>query len=308
MIISASRRTDIPAFFSEWFMRRIEEGYCHVPNPFNMKQVAQVSLQPGDVEVIIFWSKNPAPLLPFLPELNLRGYRYYFLYTLNDYPSELEPGLPHLSDRLETLRQLAAHVGPKRVIWRYDPILLSNRTDCRYHETAFASVAEKLSGSTERVIVSVADFYRKTSHRLATLAAQGFEFDRTPLQRPDFVELLRQMKHIAAGHGMRIQSCAEDLTIADIPAGACIDRELIHSLWGIAGLTRDRNQRPLCGCAVSKDIGINDTCLHGCLYCYATRGQRFAQANFARHQTDSSMLIGPGRERQDPKPRQLPLL
>lgn len=308
MIISVSRRTDIPAFFSEWFMRRIRAGYCHVPNPFNAKQIAEVSLLPEDVDVFVFWSKNPAPLLPFLPELDERGYRYLFLYTLNDYPAELEPGVPHLSERLVAFQRLAEHVGPQRVIWRYDPIILSNVTDCRFHEAVFSSLAGALGGLTKRVIVSIADFYRKTDRRLTALQPQGLAFDKTPLQQPEFVQLLRQLKQIAESHHMHMQSCADELAVAGIPAGACIDGELLNSLWGIAGLAEDRHQRSTCRCVVSKDIGINDTCLHGCSYCYATRSHRAALANVTRHESDSSVLIGPSLPRQHPPQQQLPLL
>lgn len=308
MIISASRRTDIPAFYSKWFMDRIRAGYCHVPNPYNSKQVAEVSLLPEDVEAIVFWSKDPSPMLSFLPELDRWGYRYYFLYTLNDYPTELEPKVPPTQKRIDTFRRLVEHVGERRVIWRYDPIILSNRTDCIFHERKFQELLSELKHYTRRVIISVADFYRKTDRRLAALADRGFEFVKEPLQHPEFVELFSTMKSLADQAGIALVSCCEDLAVADIPAGACIDAELIASLWGLPQPKKDRNQRPQCGCAVSKDVGMNDTCLHGCPYCYATRSQKAAVANFTRHEPGSSVLIGPTRERKNDPWKQLPLL
>ena len=141
MIISASRRTDIPALYSKWFMNRIRAGYCRVPNPRNTKQVSRVSLRPSDVEAIVFWSKNPAPLLPHLRELDSSGFRYYFQFSLNDYPWALEPNLPSLSDRTDTFKDLGRILGPSRVVWRYDPIIISNLTPFEYHREMFAWIA-----------------------------------------------------------------------------------------------------------------------------------------------------------------------
>lgn len=306
MIISASRRTDIPAFYSDWLMNRIRAGYCHVPNPYNAKQISEVSLRPEDVEVIVLWSKNPAPLLPHLAELDRRGHRYYFLYTLNDYPQELEPQVPALSKRLDTFKALADHVGPRRVIWRYDPILISNRTDFHHHEQRFALLAKALSDHTKRVIISIADFYRKTDRRLSALETGGYRFDKTPHEHSDFPDFLRRLQTVAEQCGMKMQSCAEDLAAAGIPVGACIDAELIHSLWRIEVPGKDPYQRSLCACSISKDIGINDTCLHGCPYCYATRNHNAARANYAHHSKDSTILVGPSPERKN-APKQLPL-
>ena len=140
MIISASRRTDIPAFYSEWFVNRLQEGYCLVPNPFNPRQVSRISLVPESVDAIVFWSKNPAPMLPFLPMVEDLSYRFYFLFTVNDYPKALEPGLPPLVERISTFVELSQRIGPRCVIWRYDPIILSNRTDASYHRKTFENL------------------------------------------------------------------------------------------------------------------------------------------------------------------------
>jgi hypothetical protein len=158
MIISASRRTDIPAFYSKWFMNRIREGYCLVPNPLNTKQISVVTLSPVEVDAIVFWSKNPEPLIPYLSELDDYGFRYYFQFTLNDYPSALEPNIPSLESRLETFRKLSKLLGPKRVIWRYDPIIISNYTPPSYHIERFRNIANELRGFTKRVMVSFVDY------------------------------------------------------------------------------------------------------------------------------------------------------
>ena len=155
MIISASRRTDIPAFYAEWLMNRLREGYCLVPNPFNPRQIARISLVPESVDAIVFWSKNPALMLRFLPVLEGMGYRFYFLFTLNAYPKALEPNLPPLKERISTFIELSTRLGPRRVIWRYDPIILSNRTDASYHREAFEGLCQKLAVHTKRVIISI---------------------------------------------------------------------------------------------------------------------------------------------------------
>src|SRR5512135_950390 len=128
MIISASRRTDIPAFYSRWFMNRVRAGYCTVPNPFNANQVKRISLLPEEVDVIVFWTRNPRPLFPFLKELDVRGVRYYFQFTLLDNPRSIDPKTPPAESALQTFRALSEQVGPARVIWRYDPLVLSQIT------------------------------------------------------------------------------------------------------------------------------------------------------------------------------------
>ena len=181
MIISASRRTDIPAFYSKWFMNRLRAGFCQVPNPMNMKKVTTVSLSPDIVTAIVFWSKNPAPLLPHLKELNTRGFDYYFQFTLNDYPRSLEPNVPPFNARIETFKDLSSRVGSSRVVWRYDPIIISNFTDFTFHREKFSWIAEELKDKTQRVVVSIVDFYRKTERRLSLLKEEGFIFKRDVL-------------------------------------------------------------------------------------------------------------------------------
>ncbi len=191
MIISASRRTDIPAFYTPWLMNRIAAGYCTVPNPFNRNQVTRVSLLPEEVAAIVFWTRNPRPLLARLDELDARGFRYYFQYTILDYPRALEPKTPPVDAAVRTFRALADRLGPARVIWRYDPIVLSLATDADFHRQRFAAIARQLRGSTQRVVVSVMDHYKKIAGRLQALAAQGIEIPAAPGERwPGFSALM----------------------------------------------------------------------------------------------------------------------
>lgn len=292
MIVSASRRTDIPAFYGEWFMNRIEAGFCTVLNPFNPKQESHVSLRPGDVDVIVFWTRNPAPLFAHLRQLDDRGYDYYFLYTLLAYPRQLEPnGIPE-EESVETFRRLAGMIGPDRVIWRYDPIVLSSLTDAGFHRRTFARLASALRDSTSRCIISLADAYKHTEARLCPLKESGVKFQRytkTALSR-----LLPPMVEAANGNGMTVSGCAEeaDLSVNGIRPGKCIDDEYIRAVFGRdVSHRKDPGQRPACRCVESRDIGAYDTCWRGCLYCYATRSPARVEQNRRRHDPCATALL-----------------
>jgi hypothetical protein len=269
MIISASRRTDIPAHHAEWFMERIRAGFCRTPNPFNPAMVSRISLAPADVDLLVFWSRFPRPLLPHLDELDQRGLRHYMLFTLMDNPRALEPGGPETAAALDTFLELSQRTGPDKVIWRYDPILIGGPTPVAFHLETFARLARALRGATRRCIFSFADFYPSVRQRLA---AHGLTFHEDP--RPFLPELLPAMNAIAQENGLSLQTCAEnlDLTPWQIPAGACIDAGYIRATFGLNPKpAKDRGQRPHCRCIASRDIGTYGTCPHGCLYCYAAR-------------------------------------
>lgn len=280
MIISASRRTDIPAFYSEWLMNRIAAGFCLVPNPFRPTQVSRVSLAQDEVDAIVFWSRDPRPLVPHLDELDIMGYPFVFQFTINGYPSLLEPEAPKLETAIAAFIRLADMIGPLRVVWRYDPIILSDITPPEYHVQRFTEIAEALEGSTVRVVVSLLDLYRKTKRRLRALEQDGkialwkAEASGTPGQLDgDVIALFAGMAQIARDHGMKIASCAEphDLSACGISHGACIDADMLRAALGIeVGRRKDPGQRRECRCVASRDIGVYDTCLNGCVYCYAT--------------------------------------
>jgi len=312
MIISASRRTDIPAFYSEWLINRFQAGYCLVPNPFNPRQIARIPLLAESVDAIVFWSKNPAPMLRVLPRLEGMGYRFYFLFTVNAYPKALEPGMPPLEKRISTFIELSGRLGPRRVIWRYDPIILSNRTDAAYHRETFEGLCQKLAGHTQRVITSIITFYRKTLRNLAPLEKQGYVFNKDPRGNPETEALLSHMAKTAAGHGLEILACAEpsDYTHLGIKPSSCIDAALISELWGIpVSSKKDPGQREHCACALSRDIGMTDTCPHGCPYCYSTMNPEVALSLYKTHDPRSAALIGgPETSKNNPDPMRRPLL
>lgn len=289
LVISCSRATDIPAFHAQWFMERLRAGYCLWQNPFNAVQRQQVSF--SRCAVIVFWSKDPGPLLPHLEEIAARGIQFYFHFTLNDYVREgLEPGLPPLSRRIATFRELAERIGRERVIWRFDPLLLGPGLDVATLLQRVGRLARELAPYTEKLVFSFLDMYQKTRRRLRRLDP-GF-------RAPTHEEALRIAAGIAElnntlARPLEIATCAEALDLSGFGIGKnrCIDPRLmlrlcpedpgIRSLCGVhrqkqASLLeqapdapRDKGQRADCGCAPAKDIGRYDSCPHFCAYCYA---------------------------------------
>ena len=288
MIISASRRTDIPSFYSDWLYNRITDRFVIARNPRNFRQVSKVSLAPGDVDGIVFWTKNPAPMLERLGEL--RDYTFYFQFTLTPYGREIEPNLPAKeSDLLETFKKLSDRIGPDRVVWRYDPVLINARYSPEYHIDAFGRFAEALYGFTHRVTISFIDEdYRGVRNNIKGLALLDF-----PLEMQ--TGLGAGLAKIARSRGMAIGVCAEkmDLQAFGIDRARCIDAGLIEKLSGrFLNIGKDKNQRPECGCAASTDIGMYNTCQNGCLYCYANYNPKLIARNASNHNPLSPLIYG----------------
>lgn len=283
MIISASRRTDIPAFFMRWFMHCVQQGEVHVQNPFNAKQVRCVSLKPEDVDVLVFWTRDARNMLAYTAELENMGFRFYVHYTLTGYPSVLEPHVPGLDTSLETFHALSGLLGPGRVIWRYDPVLVTSLTPIAEHKRIFKLIVENLAGRTKRVVVSFADFYTKTRRNLAKIPTLSWEED---IPQEDIMELVGFFVSVAKDYDLDISSCAEPLvsTSSGIRKGACIDATIIREEFGIlTEMPKDKNQRKGCLCLRSVDIGVYNTCAFGCAYCYATVSPAVARENRKKH-------------------------
>lgn len=293
MIISASRRTDLPAYYSEWFMNRVRARHCLVPNPFNRMQVSRVSLDPNDVDAIVFWTRNPRPLLAHLSELDDRGYRYYFLVTLMANPRQIDPGCPPVESAIQNFRRLADGIGPERVIWRYDPIFLSTATDPGFHLKAYDHIAQALKGYTYRSVVSLVHVYRKMRRRVGGLAAKGIEL--LPHQEETLSAMMLSLAEKATMNGMEIQSCADELNLQryGIEPGKCVDDDLISRVLEVnLEVRKDPCQRVQCGCVASKDIGMYDSCPSGCVYCYAVTDFERARANHQAHNPEAPSLLG----------------
>lgn len=286
MILSVSRRTDIPAFYSDWFFNRLKEGFVYVRNPMNVHQVSKIVLTPDVIDCIVFWSKNPQPMLSRLDEL--KGYMYYFQFTINAYDKGLEASVPKKDGVINTFKKLSEKIGPKRVIWRYDPILLTEHMDKAYHYRYFEEIARRLEGYTNTCVISFVDLYKKTQLNLKDSSAR----------EPSVQEMLEMAAHlfiIANSHGITIQTCAEEIALETVGVkhGKCIDNVLIEDLLGVKLIvSKDPNQRKECGCVQSIDIGEYNTCAHGCKYCYANFKDGIVARNRAIHNPNSPLLIG----------------
>ncbi|MGN0961636.1 MAG: DUF1848 domain-containing protein [Christensenellales bacterium] len=288
MILSVSRRTDIPAFYSDWFFDRLKDGFVLVPNPINPNKIAKIKLEPvkiksvqtnllgekkiemkGNLEGIVFWTKNPESMIEKLKVLDKLEIKYYFLYTLNAYPNHIEAGLPNLEERIESFKKLSAYC---HVIWRYDPILLSNDIDVEWHRREFAKLCKELKGYTKHCKISfVIESYKGCAK---TVWAPNLSQKH---------EILASFSQIAKANGIQIEACAEsgDYQKYGIVPSKCIDGEIFEQLLTERfkkqniDIKRKNNkidgQRKYCGCMPAIDIGRYDTCRHGCNYCYARK-------------------------------------
>lgn len=293
MIISASRRTDIPAFYSEWLANRIKEGYVLTRNPFNANQIRRISLLPNDVDAIVFWTRNPVKLIEHFSFFDDFGYKYYFQYTITGYPRLLEKSVPHPLKAIDTFCRISDLIGPGRVVWRYDPILLSNQVDVAEHKRLFSKIAGMLSGKTSRVVVSFADLYKKTERNLNSIAT--LQYSDISSDHQTIFDLARHMRDVADRHRLTIQTCAEkiDLGSAGIRHGKCIDEDLLEAEFGLKlEAKKDKGQREECGCVRSIDIGQYNTCAHGCAYCYANFSNEMVAKNKRLHDPTSPFLVG----------------
>lgn len=284
MILSVSRRTDIPAFFTDWFLNRIAEGYALVPNPYNTKRLSRVPLLADGVDCIVFWTKNAAPLLPRLPELEQRGYFYLFSYTITGLGAAYEPGTPDIETSIETFRALSQRLGPGRVDWRFDPVLPGSAADDAQTVERFRTLCRALAPFTTRCIFSFADPYAHLGR------AQP-----APASASAMRGLCAKLAAVANDYALPLYTCAEAIDLAEfgVRHAACIDAEKIGKLLGspiLAG--KDNAQRANCRCAQSVDIGVYDTCPGGCTYCYATAHPAGAKARFAAHDPAAPMLTG----------------
>ena len=285
MILSVSRRTDVPRFYMEWFLQRLREGYADVRNPMNPRRVSRVPLTQDAVEAVVFWTKDPAGLLRCGEEI---PFPYYVQFTLNDYGPEVEPNLPPVEERAASFQRLAAMTGPHRVVWRYDPILFSCVYTPEEHLRRFEALARALHGCTDQVVISFLDVYPKIKKRMAPLGT-------TELPETELRAFAKELACIARANDMRIATCAEsiDLRAEGVEPGSCIDKNRLEELLGRPlKLSKDKNQRPACGCVESVDIGAYNTCLHGCRYCYANGSDSLVMKNTGQYDAFSTLLCG----------------
>lgn len=288
MIISASRRTDIPAFYSEWFFNRIKEKYVLVPNPYNPKMISRIELNPDVVDCFVFWTKNPGSMIDRLD--GLKDYKYYFQFTLNPYGEEIENHIPSMEKRIEIFKRLSDKIGKEKVVWRYDPLFTNKKYDVSFHKNTFAEIAYKLKEHTGRCMLGFIDHYQHIRSEVGKLEIY-------PLKKEEIEEMAVSFKQTMDQYpSIEFDTCTKkvDLTHLGIPSGSCVDRKLIETIIGYPiSARKDKNQRDICNCIESIDIGTYESCLNGCIYCYAIKGNyNTAEFNSRKHDKNSPMLIG----------------
>lgn len=284
MIINTGSRTDIPAYYSEWFCNRIREGTVCVRNPYVPLQVTSYRLDPAVVDCLVFCTKNPRPLLSRIAELDRFG-QYWFV-TITPYGKEIEPHVPEWRQVTEDFRQLSEHVGKKAVCWRYDPVFISERYSVSFHKETFAAMAEVLCGFTGVCVVSFIDLYEKTLRNF-----KGVKSVTADERRELLISFVETGKRV----GMRIKTCAEGTSPADYGAdiSGCLTKEVLEqALGGELNIPARGRARAECACLLGNDIGVYNTCGHGCLYCYANYDMRTVAQNRAKHDPMSPFLIG----------------
>ena len=296
MILSVSRRTDIPAFYAEWFMERLRQKYVLVRNPFNAHNISRIPLSPENVDAIVFWTKNSKPIHRYLDEIDELGYKYYFQYTITPYRNDLEEKVQDKKEIVETFKKLSEKIGSEKVILRYDPVILSDNYTIDFHKKAFARLCDLLAPYTKKIVFSFLDDYKKISKNIKQLNIKEISAEEMCIMAEYFADTAKK-------YNLKIESCAEqiDLERFGINHGKCIDNELIEKITGYKLSVGRDNQRNACGCIKCIDIGEYNTCMHKCLYCYANINKEAAFKNYKLHDKKSPLLIGYVDEIKDTK-------
>lgn len=285
MIISCAERTDIPAFYSEWFMNRLREGFVLVRNPFNPMQVTRYILDPSVVDILAFCTKNPEPLLSHMDELS--EYRQFWYVTITGYGKDMEPGVPPKENVIKSFQKLSQAVGSRAVGWRYDPILITEKYSVPWHIRTFKEMAEKLSGYTHYVVISFLDLYANVRRNFPEGKAVSSEEQRI---------LARKIVCIASEYGMKVRSCGEGDWMAPygVDTTGCYGKKVLEEALDIQlkfpkMSTRMRSE---CTCYLGGDIGAYSTCGHFCRYCYANKSREAVMRRMREHDPHSPFLTG----------------
>ena len=266
MIISASRRTDIPAFFSDWLIERLREGTVIIRNPWNKNQTKKISLTSSEIGCLVFWTKDPANMLDKLDIIDQMGFKYYFQFTLTGYDNSIEKGSRKKDKIIKTFKTLSNKIGKDRVIWRYDPIILNDYFSIDYHKNKFSELCKELSEYTDLCIISFVDLYPKLKAGIIR-----------EITNSEMLEIGSFIYYKAKEYGICVEACSEniDLTSIGIERASCIDKTLVEKICGYQiDIKKDKNQRKGCNCIKSIDIGEYNTCGNSCIYCYANTGRK----------------------------------
>lgn len=256
MIISASRRTDIPSLHTKWFLNRLKEEYVITQNPISKNNFYKIPLNKNIVDIIVFWSKNPN--IDFLKEVRDLGYEFYLHFTITPYNKNIERNIPDKNLLIRNFQIISKLFGKEKIIWRYDPIILNDDFDANYHLNNFKNFADSLNGYTDECIFSFVQIYSKIKNNIKNI------------NDDDKLLLIENMKEISEKNNIKLKSCSQDFDNIRVEKSACIDKERIQKILGYSiKEKKDKSQRKLCNCIESIDIGIYNTCTNGCIYCYA---------------------------------------
>ncbi len=298
MIVSASYRSDIPAFYGTWFLKRLEAGFCRVVNPYG-SQVHEIALTAEAVAPFVFWTRNPGPFRATLGEVARRGFPFVVQITTIGYPRALEASVLPPERIVALVEEIRAGYGPRAAVWRYDPVLITSATPPEWHRRNFTALARAIAGKVDEVVFSFAQIYAKTRSNL-NRAAQSHVFTWDDPADENKRRLLAELAAIAREQGLKPTLCAQpDLLSPGLEPARCIDAERLSDIAGQPIAARTKGNRPGCLCAESRDIGAYDSCPHGCVYCYAVRRPELAKRNFQVHEPDSPFLVVPKAARAE---------
>lgn len=284
MILNTGSRTDIPAYFSNWFYNRIQEKYVLVRNPYYPSQVTRYQLNPEVVDTLVFCTKNPEPMLARLREL--QDFQSFWFVTITPYGKDIEPFVPDKEKVIESFQRLSEIIGRKHMSWRYDPIFISESYSVDYHIEAFSRMAEKLKGYTSQCVVSFIDLYEKTKRNFPSVKA---------VMMKEQEDIIQAFSHIAGNNEIQIHLCCESTALQReyVDADGCMTKEVLENAIGSRlQVPKKKYARQECNCLLGSDIGTYNTCGHGCLYCYANYDRKTVKENMKQHDERSPFLIG----------------
>lgn len=286
MILSVSRRTDIPAYYSQWLVNRFKEGYILTRNPMNHHQVSKVLLKPELIDCIVFWTKDPENLIDKLE--SFKEYPYYFHITINPYGEDVERRVRPKKDIIESVKRLCGLIGKDRIIWRYNPIIITDKYTLEYHSKYFAQLMKMLQPYCSKCVISFLHLYDKTKRNMSDISYKDISDEQK-------MEIGKMFAEIGNKYGMSIETCSENINLVTegIKRGKCIDDELVGRLNNCTlSIPKDKNQRDSCDCVESIDIGAYNSCYHDCVYCYANYSEKSVSNNIRKHDPNSPFLIG----------------
>lgn len=284
MILQTGQRTDIPAFYGQWLINRINEGFLDVRNPYNPNLITRYMINHNTVDGIAFCTKNPLPFIQYLPQI--AEYRQYWHMTITPYGTDIEPYVPAYERIIEGFKFVSNNLNPQSVVWRYDPIIVNHNYSVDFHYESFYKLAKSLSGYTDTVVASYLDIYDKV--------LRNYPEGNRPSQDVQ-IKLMKELVKIANQFGMTLKTCGEGDTFKSIGAdtSGCLITDCYERAWNVKLKAPKRTPaRPECNCYIHVDIGAYDTCSHFCRYCYANTNQQAVRRNRTNHDPQSSLLIG----------------